>query len=92
MRFRLKQIILFISFFGINGILGQEYFSTFLPVNNFSMDARSMAMGGGSPRSVHDPVFRAFGNPLYFSFDVLFDLTIELLPHINNISFLSFLS
>ena len=70
MRFRLKQIILFISFLGINVILGQEYFSTFLPVNNYSMDARSMAMGGVSPRSVQDPVFNAFGNPFYISFDV----------------------
>ena len=70
MRFRLKQIILFISFFGINVILGQEYFSTFLPVNNFSMDARSMAMGGVFPRSVQDPVFNVFGNPFYMSFDV----------------------
>ena len=70
MHFRLKQIILFISFLGINIVLGQEYFSTFLPVNNFPMDARSMAMGGASPKSVQDPVFSAFGNPLYFSFDV----------------------
>ncbi len=70
MRFRLKQIILFISFLGVNVILGQEYFSTFLPVNNFPMDARSMAMGGVSYGSVQDPVFNVFGNPFFVSFDV----------------------
>ena len=46
MHFRIKHIVLFISILGINLILGQGYFSTFFPVNNFSMDARAMAMGG----------------------------------------------
>ena len=70
MLFRLKQIILFVSFLGINVVLGQEYFSTFFPVNNFSMNARSMAMGGVYSGPVQDPVFSAFGNPFYVSFDI----------------------
>jgi hypothetical protein len=57
MHFRIKHILLFISILGINLILGQGYFSTFFPVNNFSMDARSMAMGGANFGSMQNPAF-----------------------------------
>jgi hypothetical protein len=70
MLFRLKKIILFISFLGINVVLGQEYFSTFFPINNFSMDARSMAMGGSDFGSMENLAIGSFGKPLYVSFDI----------------------
>ena len=70
MHFRIKHILLFISILGINLILGQGYFSTFFPVNNFSMDARSMAMGGANFGSMQNPAFGSFGKPFYVSFDI----------------------
>jgi len=66
MHFRIKHILLFISILGINLILGQGYFSTFFPVNNFSMDARSMAMGGANFGSMQNPAFGSFGKPFMF--------------------------
>ena len=70
MHFRIKHISIFITILGINLILGQGYFSTFFPVNNFSMDARSMAMGGAQFGSVQNPATGNFGKPLYVSFDI----------------------
>ena len=70
MHFRIKHIVLFISILGINLILSQGYFSTFFPVNNFSMDARSMAMGGADFGSMQNSAFGSFGKPLYVSFDI----------------------
>ena len=70
MRFRFNYTLLFIIVFGLNLVLGQEYFSTFFPVNNFPMGARSMAMGGSKLGSVSNPAVGSFGKPLYFSFDI----------------------
>ena len=70
MRFRFNYTLLFIIVFGLNLVLGQEYFSTFFPVNNFPMGARSMAMGGSRLGSVSNPAVGSFGKPLYFSFDI----------------------
>ena len=70
MRFRFNYTLLFIIVFGLNLVLGQEYFSTFFPVNNFPMAARSMAMGGSRLGSVSNPAVGSFGKPLYFSFDI----------------------
>ena len=70
MHFRIKHIVLFISILGINLILGQGYFSTFFPVNNFSMDARAMAMGGSDFGSMENLAIGSFGKPLYVSFDI----------------------
>ena len=70
MHFRIKHISIFITILGINLILGQGYFSTFFPVNNFSMDARAMAMGGADFGSVQNPAVGSFGKPLYVSFDI----------------------
>ena len=70
MHFRIKHIVLFISILGINLIFGQGYFSTFFPVNNFSMDARSMAMGGSDFGSMENLAIGSFGKPLYVSFDI----------------------
>mgnify|MGYP003302839650 FL=1 len=70
MHFRIKYISIFITILGINLILGQGYFSTFFPVNNFSMDARAMAMGGADFGSVQNPAFGSFGKPFYVSFDI----------------------
>ena len=70
MRFRFNYTLLFIIVFGLNLVLGQGYFSTFFPVNNFPMDARSMAMGGAQFGSVQNPATGNFGKPLYVSFDI----------------------
>ena len=70
MHFRIKHIALFISILGINLIFGQGYFSTFFPVNNFSMDARAMAMGGSDFGSMENLAIGSFGKPLYVSFDI----------------------
>jgi len=70
MHFRVKHISIFITILGINLILGQGYFSTFFPVNNFSMDARAMAMGGSDFGSMENLAIGSFGKPLYVSFDI----------------------
>ena len=70
MRFRFNYTLLFIIVFGLNLVLGQGYFSTFFPVNNFPMDARSMAMGGANFGSMQNPAFGSFGKPFYVSFDI----------------------
>jgi len=70
MHFRVKHISIFITILGINLILGQGYFSTFFPVNNFSMDARAMAMGGADFGSKQNPAFGSFGKPFYVLFDI----------------------
>jgi len=70
MHFRIKHISIFITILGINLILGQGYFSTFFPVNNFSMDSRAMAMGGSDFGSVQNPAVGSFGKPFYVSFDI----------------------
>ena len=70
MHFRIKHISIFITIFGINLILGQGYFSTFFPVNNFSMDSRAMAMGGSDFGPKQNPAFGSFGKPFYVSFDI----------------------
>ena len=70
MHFRIKHISIFITILGINLILGQGYFSTFFPVNNFSMDARAMSMGGSDFGSMENLAIGSFGKPLYVSFDI----------------------
>ena len=70
MRFNFKLIIFFVSIFNINLMLGQSYFSTLLPENNYPMDARAMAMGGSWFSLGKNPAFGSFDKPISISFNI----------------------
>ena len=68
MRFNFKYIT--IVMLNIVQLHGQSYFSTLLPINNYSMNARELAMGGSWHSHGKNPAFGIFDKPTSISFDI----------------------
>ena len=70
MRFNFKNIIFIVFVLNVNLLLGQSYFSTLLPVNNYSMNAREVSMGGSWHNIGKNPASGSFGKPISVLFDI----------------------
>ena len=70
MRFNFKYITIVIFMLNIVQLHGQSYFSTLLPINNYSMNARELAMGGSWHSHGKNPAFGVFDKPTSISFDI----------------------
>ena len=70
MRFNFKYITIVIVMLNIVQLHGQSYFSTLLPINNYSMNARELAMGGSWHSHGKNPAFGVFDKPTSISFDI----------------------
>ena len=70
MRFNFKYITIVIAMLNIVQLHGQSYFSTLLPINNYSMNARELAMGGSWHSHGKNPAFGVFDKPTSISFDI----------------------
>ena len=70
MRFNFKYITVVIFALNIDLLHGQSYFSTLLPINNYPMDAREIAMGGSWHSDGKNPASGSFGKPISISFDI----------------------
>ena len=70
MRFNFKNITIVIVMLNIVQLHGQSYFSTLLPINNYSMNARELAMGGSWHSHGKNPAFGVFDKPTSISFDI----------------------
>ena len=57
MRFNFKYITIVIVMLNIVQLHGQSYFSTLLPINKYSMNARELAMGGSRHSHGENPAF-----------------------------------
>ena len=60
MRFNFKYITIVIVMLSIVQLCGQSYFSTLLPINKYSMNARELAMGGSWYSHGKNPAFGIF--------------------------------
>ena len=70
MRFNFKYITIVIVMLNIVQLHGQSYFSTLLPINKYSMNARELAMGGSWHSHGKNPAFGVFDKPTSISFDI----------------------
>ena len=70
MRFNFKYITIVIVMLNIVQLHGQSYFSTLLPINKYSMNARELAMGGSWHGHGKNPAFGVFDKPTSISFDI----------------------
>ena len=70
MRFNFKYITIVIVMLSIVQLCGQSYFSTLLPINKYSMNARELAMGGSWHSHGKNPAFGIFDKPTSISFDI----------------------
>ena len=70
MRFNFKNITIVIVMLSIVQLYGQSYFSTLLPINKYSMNARELAMGGSWYSHGKNPAFGIFNKPTSISFDI----------------------
>ena len=70
MRFNFKFITIVIVMLNIVQLHGQSYFSTLLPINKYSMNARELAMGGSWHSHGKNPAFGVFNKPTSISFDI----------------------
>ena len=71
MLFKLKNKITAFSFFFINIVFGQQYFSPLIPNNYFSSDAAYLAKGGIYSGPFFKHIFNRYGKSFNFEADII---------------------